>query len=194
MICAPWFAHGVHYPKVPLFNFSKAVFLPINTELCNTRKKLLPPAPMSALIDVKLRDEELYNAYKHAFRQPGMTHRQAIHTAIHTQTSRYWVSSIYVYRDILSRLRGYATPHDPEGRCKHHHPCRADMYDQLFTIYRRLARQRYFRGCSAYFLVSFVINRPAPRFYIDYRQAQKIIARKRKEAHHQYLQNLRRNT
>ena len=137
---------------------------------------------MASIIDVQQRDEELYQAYKHAFEQPGMTHRQAIHAAIHTQTSRYWVSTIYVYRDILSRIRGYSTRNDPEGRCKRHHPCREGMYDRLYAIFLRLKKQRYFKGCSAYFLVSFVLNRPAPRFYIDHRQAQKIIARKRKEA------------
>lgn len=138
---------------------------------------------MSAFIDIHQRDEELYQAYKHAFLQPGMTHRQAIHQAINTPTSRYWVSPSYIYRDILSRIRGYNAKADPASRRKHGcRPSRHNLYDELYTIYRRLSRQRYFRGCSTYFLISFVVNRPAPQFYISYVRARNIIARKRKEA------------
>ncbi len=137
---------------------------------------------MSAIIEIKQRDEEFYQAYRKAFQQPGITHKQAIQLAIHTPTSRYWVSSSYVYRDILSRIRGYAKRYDPSRRCNKHHPCKSNMYDELFAIYKRLSRQRYFQGCSVYFIVSFVINSPAPRFYIGHCQAQRIITQKRKEA------------
>ena len=145
---------------------------------------------MSALIDIHQRDEELYNAYKKAFQQAGMTHRKAVHIAIHTQTSRYWVSPSYIYRDILARIRGYNAKADPSSRRKKPREQRYHLYDELFRIYKRLSSQRYFQGYSTYFLISFVVNRPAPQFYISYTRARNIIARKRKEAHKQYLQNM----
>ena len=142
---------------------------------------------MSAFIDIHQRDEELYLAYKKAFSQPNTTHIQAVQAAIHTPTSRYWVSPYYVYRDIRSRLRGYRTKYDPVSRRKKPRAVRATMYDELFQIYKSLTRQRYFRGYSTYFLVSFVINHQAPCFYIELRHAQRIIARMRKEAHYKHF-------
>lgn len=142
---------------------------------------------MSAILDIKQRDEELYQAYRKAFRQPGMTHRKAIQQAIHTQTSRYWVSTSWVYRYLLARKQGKPNKYAPNNP----HPCRKDMYEELYRIYQRLTKERYLHGYSTYFITSFVINRPAPRFYIDFRRAQLIIAKKRKEAHLRQLEELK---
>lgn len=137
---------------------------------------------MPALIDIHQRDEELYQAYRKAFSQKGMTHNKAIRTAINTPTSRYWVSPAYVYREILARFRGYHTKYDHHPGRKNPLPCRIHMYDELFNIYKQLSRKHYFKGCSTYFLVTFVVNHPAPSFHVSFRQAQRIISKKRKEA------------
>lgn len=142
---------------------------------------------MPALIDIQQRDEELYQAYRKAFAQKGMTHNKAIRTAINTPTSRYWVSPAYVYREILARFRGYQAKYDPSSRRKQPRPCRIHMHEELFRIYKQLAHKHYFRGCSTYFLVTFVVNHPAPSFHVSFRQAQRIIARKRKEAINKYF-------
>lgn len=137
---------------------------------------------MAGLADIEERDNELYEAYKAAFRKRGMTHQKAIHAAINSQASRFWVSPCYIYRDILARIRGYAGAGDPSSRRKHGcRKIREDLYDELYRAYLRLAESRYFKGCSPLFIVSFVVNRPAPKYYISYVRARNIIARKRRE-------------
>ena len=130
---------------------------------------------MSALCDIHERNAELYQAYKMAMSERGMTHSRAVEIAIQSPSSRYWVSPLYVYREIRTRLRGYARRYDPVMRRKKPRACKADMYNELWEIYKRLREKTYFKGCSTYFLVSFVVNQRAPHYYLSYREGLVII-------------------
>lgn len=137
---------------------------------------------MSTRIETQQRDAELYAAYKRALQKPGTTVHKAIHDAIHTPTSRYWVGFSSVYREICARQRGYHTKHDPSSRRKKAHNCRVKMIDELYKIYLNIKNSKYYKDCSIRFIVSLVIGQPAPRFYIDFRRAQAIIEQQRKIA------------
>lgn len=136
---------------------------------------------MSAFYDIQQRNAELFGAFKKAMSQSGITFDQAVEAAINSPTSRYWVSPNYVYRDIKARLRGYATAYDPSARRKKVRSCKETMYDELWELYQKLSEKAYFKGSSTYFLVSFVVNQKAPRFYLSHRQGLSIIRKMLKE-------------
>lgn len=59
---------------------------------------------------IPVRDRELYNAYKTAFRRPDVkSHKQAIQAAIKSETSRFWISTFQAYREILKIKKGKPT-------------------------------------------------------------------------------------
>lgn len=119
---------------------------------------------------IPMRDMELYDAYKKAFRRADVkSHRQAIQAAINTKTSRYWISTFQAYREILKIKKGKA------AGCTR--SVRRRMIQTIYSTYQELENKPAFRGCSTFFITSFAVQREAPEFYISYSRALAIISR-----------------
>lgn len=132
---------------------------------------------MATFIDIEERNKELFMAYIRAYRDKNVGHAEAVHIAIHSTCSRYWISPDYIYREILSRLR----PHSQNIRsCPRRG--RKKLYDKMYVDFLALRNKPTFKGCSAFFLSTFLVNRPAPGFYLSYDRACKIIRQMRKQS------------
>lgn len=127
---------------------------------------------LAAFEEIYKRDEELYKAFLRAYSLPHVTYREAINIAIHTQTSRYWVSEYSTWREFLHREYGTAWKKKNSSRLE---PIYSYLYEQYLSL-----RNGTFRNKSKFFIVCFLINRPASGFYLSYYQARKIIHRMRK--------------
>lgn len=123
---------------------------------------------------IPVRDRELYNAYKTAFRRPDVkSHKQAIQAAIKSGTSRFWISTFQAYREILKIKKG-----KPTGCVR---TVRKRMIQKIYSAYQELEKKPAFRGCSTFFITSFAVQREAPEFYISYSRALAIISRINRE-------------
>lgn len=122
------------------------------------------------------RNKELYSIYLN-YRRAGESHETSISHAIATPCSRYWVSHIYLYRVFLDSR-------NKNNKGTNRISCRAnrrELEKKIFKDYDELAKHAEFRGCSFYFMVCFLINRPAPQFYLSYRSARRIICEMRRK-------------
>lgn len=131
---------------------------------------------MAAFIDIEERNKELFMAYIRAFRDKNVGHAEAVRIAIHSACSRYWISPDYIYREILTRLK----PRSQNIRSRPRRG-RKRLYDKMFADFLALRNKTTFRGYSAFFLSTFLVNRPAPGFYLSYDRACKIIRQMRKK-------------
>lgn len=146
------------------------------TYLCSTIFTSMPARreKVAEHTEIYKRDEELYKAFLRAYSLPKVSYREAINIAIHTQTSKYWLSEYSTWREFLSRERGTV------WNGKWRKSCRLDaVYEQLYRQYIAL-RNGGFHNKSSFFIVCFLINRPASGFFISYYHARKIIHRMRK--------------
>lgn len=128
------------------------------------------------MFNIEERNLELYKAYIRVCRTRNVSHNEAIRIAVNSPCSRYWISPDYVYREILAKIN----PNSSHIRCKPR-VGKKSIYDQMFEEYKRLSKTPMFRGCSIFFISSFLVNRPAPNFCISYSRAKKIIERLRKQ-------------
>lgn len=123
---------------------------------------------------IPARDNELYMAYKRAFRRSDIrSHQQAIEAAINSPTSRFWISTFQAYREILKIKKGKPTE-EMRG-------IRKKMIQRIYAIYKELEEKPTFRECSTYFITSFAVQQAAPEFYISYSRALAIISRINRE-------------
>lgn len=116
----------------------------------------------------KERDKEFYRAFRQALNIPHITYEEAIRRAINTPTYRYWISADTLYRECLMRERGSKWR---SNRAQSRHKL---IYDELFQRIQEMKRTT-FKGYSTYTLSTIVINQPAPRFFIGFRVAERII-------------------
>jgi hypothetical protein len=121
----------------------------------------------------KDRDEELYRIFKDIFFNTDLSYKEAVIKAVNSPCSRYWLSSDYVYREIISRLNNYKW----NRRRKAPRTIREKAYEQLYEKFLELSQMREFRGCSARFISSFLVARPAPSFFLSPRRAKDIISK-----------------
>jgi hypothetical protein len=120
---------------------------------------------------ISLRNRELHEAYKRAFSDRDVrSHTQAIKRAIESPCSRFWVSTWQAYREILRLEKGMNHPLNMK-------PERVEMMDLIYKNYLSLKNKREFEGCSVYFITSFAVGFPAPKFFISYSRALTIITR-----------------
>lgn len=116
----------------------------------------------------KARDKELFRIYREYMCRPDVqTHQEAIRLAIKTPTTRFWISTIGTYKDILNMKFGRPLIHVS--------PDKVRMLHHIYEIYKKLERQPAFRGQSVCFITAFAIQHPAPEFYISYSRAAHII-------------------
>ena len=126
--------------------------------------------------DIEERDRELYITFKKLFSSKNSTYTEAVREAVNSPCSRYYISSDFIYREILQRLKG-----NQRIRRKHPRSTREKAYDQLFEKFLELSQLREFKGCSTRFISSFLVGRPAPSFFLSLRRAKSIIAKTRKK-------------
>lgn len=126
--------------------------------------------------DIEERDRELYITFKKLFSSKNITYTEAVREAVNSPCSRYYISSDFIYREILQRLKG-----NQRIRRKHPRSTREKAYDQLFAKFLELSQLREFKGCSIRFISSFLVGRPAPSFFLSLRRAKSIIAKTRKK-------------
>ena len=124
---------------------------------------------MSNSIDfIPSRDKELYIAYREHMRNRDIrSHQEAIKAAVKTRTSRFWISNLQAYREILRLKRGKPMAHTRSVRRR--------MIESIYSIYKELESKPAFRNCSVFFIVSFAVQQPAPEFYLSYSRATSII-------------------
>ena len=128
------------------------------------------------------RDRELYIAFRRMFETSEVKiakrpFQRAIELAVRCPCSRYYLSTQDVYRYIRCKKKGreWFRERKTKGREK-----TQEAYKQIYEIYLRLRDKMEFRGCSDYFIASFVTSAPAPSFFITYTHARRIIAKERK--------------
>lgn len=120
----------------------------------------------------KERDEELYAIFKQLYQAKDISYHEAIVKAVNSPCSRYWISSDYVYREIISRLKKY----NWNKRRKQPRTLREKAYEQLYDKFIEYSQLREFRGCSVRFITSFLVARAAPCFFLSPRRAKDIIS------------------
>lgn len=115
------------------------------------------------------RDRCLYAAYLEALRDPNVKgHRQAINKAIASPTCRFWISPLQAYRYIMRVKK-------QEERPLATGEIRRRIMGEVFRLYEEMREKRAFKGCSVYFIASFLVHHEAPEFYLSYDRAYCII-------------------
>lgn len=126
---------------------------------------------------ITCRNKELYEAYRNAFRKPEVrSHQQAIIEATVSHSSRYWISTLQACRYIIKLKKGLPIKSVNELKKK--------MILSIYEVYKILEKKPEFKGCSTYFITSFVIQKGAPEFYISYHRALAIISKMNRERKH----------
>lgn len=127
---------------------------------------------------ISMRDRELFEAYRSALRRSDIrSHKEAIHAAINSPTSRFWISPFQAYRCILKLQKG-------QKSCMR--GIRQKMISDLYQVFLEMSNnRREFKGCSTYFITGFAVNHSAPGFYISYHRASAIISRMNRERKHE---------
>lgn len=140
---------------------------------------------MTALLQSNERDIELYGIFL-SLRRKGVGYKEAISRAAHSPTSRYWVSLRYIYLVMMDRLEG----NNKRSKRKSARPERQKLEDSLYSDLLSLRKTPEFRGCSLYFMVCFIICRPAPSFYISDDRAYVIIRKMHKKNSAEFTRQL----
>ena len=115
------------------------------------------------------RNSELYAAYIKLMREVNITHSEAVHRAVNSPASRYYVSPNYLYREILRRERGEETPQRARTMRK------TGIYDHLFSEYLSMKSRPIYNGLSKLALCDLVVNSPAPCFFLSDKRGDEII-------------------
>ena len=115
------------------------------------------------------RNSELYAAYIRFMKEVNITHSEAVHRAVNSPASRYYVSPNYLYREILRRERGEDAPQ--RARTLH----KTGIYDHLFSEYLTMRGRPTCRGLSKLALCDLVVNHPAPCFFLSDKRGDEII-------------------
>lgn len=120
----------------------------------------------------RLRDAELLRHYKAALsRSIHITEPQAIHTAVTSPCSRFWVSEERAYAVVLTMLRGKPCPSRRRQRRR--------MFREIFRRvmqYRRLHPEISLKNA-----VRHIVYRPAPEFYLTDLSARTLLSKHKKE-------------
>lgn len=115
------------------------------------------------------RDRCLYAAYLDALHKPEIKgHRQAINKALASPTSRFWISPLQAYRYIMRMKKAVDEPLRMGGTRKR-------IMEEVYRLYVEMKEKRAFKGCSVYFIASFLVQHEAPEFYLSYHRAYFII-------------------
>lgn len=124
------------------------------------------------------RDKDLYESYIAALgRKDVHSHKDAIRAAIHSPTKRCWISTYQAYRELLRMKKG-------KPPREHTIPKRLKLLEHIYERYKKLKEKPTFRGCSTYFITPFVLQEPAPEFYLSYSRALVIITKYKKNMRH----------
>lgn len=111
----------------------------------------------------------LYAAYRKACRRSDVrSHKEAIVAAVNSPSPSFGITPGEAYRQVLRLLKG-RPPSYKEGSVR-----RKIAFD-LFDEYNRLRATPTFRDVTIEYLASFVALSGAPKFYMSYSRARKII-------------------
>lgn len=101
------------------------------------------------------------------------TQAEAFDRTVRHPASRFFIGTRRAYQNIYPMLRG------DYSRLEQMKPLRQEMYKALFDVVMRLSQKRQFWGKSPYYIVSFAVLEPAPRFYIGVEKMRKIFRERR---------------
>lgn len=126
------------------------------------------------------RDRCLYAAYLDALHCPDVKgHKDAIYKAISSPTCRFWVSPLQAYRYIMRIKKAKEKPLNPTGT-------RMRIMNEVYRMYEEMRKKRAFKGCSVYFIASFLVHHEAPEFYLSYHRAYFIINKMKRKRKREY--------
>ena len=134
--------------------------------------------------DTKVRDRELYAAYRKFMNEINVNHAKAVALAVKSPASRYWVSPNYLYREIRKRekmekdLQNGKKPKKKRGceGCKRRTFRKSSLYDSLYSDYLSIRLRPTYRDLPIQMVCDLLVNRPAPSFYLSEKRADEIIA------------------
>ena len=118
--------------------------------------------------------DELMTVYRGVLREYDFrTQAEAFDRTVRHPASRFFIGTRRAYQNIYPMLRG------DYSRLEQMKPLRQEMYKALFDVVMRLSQKRQFWGKSPYYIVSFAVLEPAPRFYIGVEKMRKIFRERR---------------
>lgn len=118
--------------------------------------------------------DELMVVYRKVLRENDYYTQTAVFDmTVRHPASRFFIDPRRAYQNIYPMLRG------DYSRLEKMKPLRQEMYKTLLDLVMKLSQKPKFSGKSPFYIVTYAVQQPAPRFYIGVEQMRKVFRERR---------------